>query len=49
MAGGIKSFYTNESGKIVPSTELQLIKYSNPLEIVIESIKDIIYEKYSHL
>ena len=45
MAGGIKPFCTNEPGKIVPSTELQLVKYSNPLEIADESVKDIIYDK----
>ena len=45
MAGGIKPFCTNEPGKVVPSTELQLVKYSNPLEIADESVKDIIYDK----
>ena len=45
MAGGIKPFCTNEPGKIVPSTELQLVKYNNPLEIADESVKDIIYDK----
>ena len=44
MAGGIKPFYTNEPGKIVPCTELQLVKYSNPLEIADESVKDIQYQ-----
>ena len=45
MAGGIKPFCTNEPGKFVPSTELQLVKYSNPLEIADENVKDIIYDK----
>ena len=45
MAGGIKPFCSNEPGKIVPTTELQLVKYSNPLEIADESVKDIIYDK----
>ena len=49
MAGGIKPFCTNEPGKIVPSTELQLVKYSNPLEIADESVKDIIYDKKNRL
>ena len=45
MAGGIKPFCTKEPGKIVPSTEFQLIKYSNPLEIADENVMDIIYDK----
>ncbi len=45
MAGGIKPYCTNEPGKVVPNTELQLIKYSSPLEIADESVKDIIYDK----
>ena len=45
MAGGIKPFYTNEPGKIAPTTELHLVKYSNPLEIADENIKYIIYDK----
>jgi tRNA A-37 threonylcarbamoyl transferase component Bud32 len=45
MAGGVKPFCTNEPGKIVPTTELQLVKYSNPLEIADENVKDIIYDK----
>ena len=49
MAGGIKPFCTNEPGKVVPSTELQLVKYSNPLEIADESVKDIIYDKKNRL
>ena len=45
MAGGIKPYSTNEPGKAVPSTELQLVKYSSPLEIADENVKDIIYDK----
>ena len=45
MAGGIKPFCTKEPGKIMPSTEFQLIKYSNPLEIADENVMDIIYDK----
>ena len=45
MAGGIKPYCTNEPGKAVPSTELQLVKYSSPLEIADENVKDIIYDK----
>lgn len=45
MAGGIKPYCTNEPGKTVPSTELQLVKYSSPLEIADENVKDIIYDK----
>ena len=45
MAGGIKPFCTKEPGKIVPTTEFQLIKYSNPLEIADENVMDIIYDK----
>ena len=45
MAGGIKPFATNEPGKVVPTTELQLVKYNNPLEIADESVKNIIYDK----
>ena len=45
MAGGMKPFCTKEPGKIVPTTEIQLIKYSNPLEIADENVKDIIYDK----
>ena len=45
MAGGIKPFCTNEPGKMVPSTELQLVKFSNPLEIADENVKDIVYDK----
>ena len=45
MAGGIKPFCTKEPGKIVPSTEFQLIKYSNPLEIADENVMDVIYDK----
>ena len=41
MAGGIKPSCTNEPGKAVPSTELQLVKYSSPLEIADENVKDI--------
>ena len=45
MAGGVKPFCTKEKGKIVPNTEFQLIKYSNPLEIADENVMDIIYDK----
>ena len=45
MAGGVKPFCTKEPGKIVPNTEFQLIKYSNPLEIADENVMDIIYDK----
>ena len=45
MAGGIKPFATNEPGKVVPTTELQLVKFNNPLEIADENVKDIIYDK----
>ena len=45
MAGGIKPFCSNEPGKVMPTTELQLVRYSNPLEIADESVKDIIYDK----
>ena len=45
MAGGIKPFSTKEPGKVVPNTEFQLIKYSNPLEIADENVMDVIYDK----
>ena len=45
MAGGIKPFCTKEPNKVVPNTEFQLIKYSNPLEIADENVMDIIYDK----
>ena len=45
MAGGVKPFCTKEPGKVVPNTEFQLIKYSNPLEIADENVMDIIYDK----
>ena len=45
LAGGIKPFCTNEPGKVVPTTEFQLVKFSNPLEIADENVMDIIYDK----
>ena len=45
LDGGIKPFCTNERGKVVPNTEIQLIKFRNLSEIVDENFVDIIYDK----
>ena len=49
MTGGVKPYCTKEKGKSIPSTELQLLKYSNPLEMADENVKDIIYDKKNRL
>ena len=49
MAGGIKPFCTCEKGKKAPSNDLQLVKYSSPLEFADENVKDIIYDKKNRL
>ena len=49
MTGGVKPYCTKEKGKSIPTTELQLLKYSNPLEMADENVKDIIYDKKNRL
>ena len=49
MVGGIKPYCTLEKDKRVPNTDIELIKYSSPLEIADEDVKDIIYDKKNRI